>query len=344
MHIAFFAPAPLDLLTGGNVYNRRMIEEWRRAGHEVTTTGIEGRHPLADDEARAAAASAWETLREDAVPVLDNLVLPSFAPFAEDFAARRAVLLDHHPTGLEPGLPAADAAALLEIEKQIVPRFHRVVAPSRTIADTLIRDFGASEARLAVIMPGTDDAERSHGSGGPGVHVLSIGSLIPRKGHDVLLRALARLFDLDWRLTIAGSPRLDPACADNLRVLAGELGIADKVRFRGELTGVPLAELWDSADLFALATRYEGFGMVVAEALRRGLPAVVGDGGAAGALLTPETGAICPVDDVAQTSKALRHLIFDAALRREMSDAAWRAGRALPGWKAQADAFAALLT
>lgn len=343
MRIAFFAPAPLDLLTGGNVYNRRMIDEWRGAGHEATATGIGGRHPLADDRARAEAAAAWAAMAADAVPVLDNLVLDSFAPLADQLAERRAVLLDHHPTGLEPGLDVADAAALIEIEKQLIPRFRRIVVTSETTAKTLMKDFGATDAQLATVIPGVDAAPRSQGSVGEAVHVLSIGSLIPRKGHDVLLRAMARLFDLDWRLTIAGTSRIDPACADALRVLAGELGIAEKVTFLGETTGAPLAKLWNSADIFALATRYEGFGMVIAEALKHGLPVVVGDGGAAGALLTPETGAVCPVDDVDQTSKALRRMIFDTDLRHDMSDAAWLAGQKLPGWKAQADAFAALL-
>ena len=343
MRIAFFAPAPLDLLTGGNVYNRRMIAEWQSAGHEVAATGIGGIHPLADDAARAAAAAAWAAMPADAVPVIDNLVLASFAPLADQLTTRRAVLLDHHPTGLEPGLDAAMAAALVEIEKQLIPHFRRIVVTSATTAKTLLTDFGACEAQLATVIPGTDDAPRSQGSGGETVHVLSIGSLIPRKGHDVLLRAMARLFDLNWRLTIAGTARLDPACADTLRVLASELGITEKVTFLGETTGKPLAKLWNSADIFALATRYEGFGMVIAEALKHGLPVLVGNGGAAGALLTPETGAICPVDDVDQTSKAMRRLIFDTDLRREMSDAAWLAGQKLPGWKTQADAFAALL-
>jgi len=343
MRIAFFAPAPLDLLTGGYVYNRRMIVEWQAAGHQVTITGLTGTHPLADDAARDSARQAWAAMAEDAVPVIDNLALPSFAPLAAELAARRAVLLDHHPTGLEPGLSAEDAAALIAIETQLLPHFHRVVATSDTTAATIAKDFGVARERLSIIIPGTDDAARSQGSGGEIVHVLSIGSLIPRKGHDILLRAMARLFDLDWRLTIAGTARLDPACAEHLKALAGELGIAEKVTFLGETTGAPLAKLWNSADIFALATRYEGFGMVIAEALKRGLPVVVGNGGAAGALIRPEYGAVCPVDDVDQTSKALRRLIFDTRLRHDMAEAAWIAGQDVPGWKTQADAFAALL-
>ena len=343
MRIAFFLPAPLDLLTGAQVYNRRMIAEWRAAGHEVSVHAVVGKHPLADDEARTAAATAWAELPNDARPVIDNQVLPSLAPLAHDLALRRAVVLDHHPTGLEPGLSPTDAASLIAIETELLPLCHRVVVPSKTIAATLVERFGVAHETCAVITPGTDDAPRATGSSGKTVHVLSIGSLIPRKGHDVLLRALARLFDLNWHLTIAGSARLDPDCAAALPSLAAELGIAERVRFLGEMTGTPLAALWDSADLFALATRYEGFGMVIAEALKRGLPVAVTKGGAAGDLIGPECGVVCPVDDIDQLSKALRRLIFDTDLRREMSTAAWKAGLDLPGWAAQAAAFAEIL-
>jgi glycosyltransferase involved in cell wall biosynthesis len=115
------------------------------------------------------------------------------------------------------------------------------------------------------------------------------------------------------------------------------------VTFQGEMSGAPLAELWLHADIFALATHYEGYGMVVAEALKRGLPVAVCGGGAAGALITAETGVICPPGDVDQLSKSLRRLIFDTRLRASLADAAWIFGQTLPDWQAQADDFAAAL-
>lgn len=224
-----------------------------------------------------------------------------------------------------------------------MPMARSVIVTSTTTAETLVSDFAVEAGRIVTVEPGSDDAPRSAGSGTARINLLSIGSLIPRKGHDILLRAVARLFDLDWHLTVAGSARHDPETAASLWQLAKTLDIADRVTFEGELTGAPLAQLWLAADIFALATHYEGYGMVIAEALKHGLPVAVCGGGAAGALVTPQTGVVCPPGDIDQMSKALRRLIFDRALRQTMSDAAWDAGAALPGWPAQAERFAQAL-
>ena len=198
---------------------------------------------------------------------------------------------------------------------------------SEATGERLAADFGVDQDRIKVVVPGTDDAPRSIGSGGPGCNILSIGTLVPRKGHDVLLRALARLFDLDWQLTIVGSPERDPVYARSLVALVEELGITRPVRFAGEVVGDALEALWQRADVFALATHWEGYGMAIAEALKRGVPVAVTDGGAAGRLVTPEAGVVCPVGDRVNLSKALRRLIFGAALRREWRRPPGRSGR-----------------
>ena len=200
-----------------------------------------------------------------------------------------------------------------------------------------------NEARHIIRIAGTAAAPRSTGSGGPHTAILSVGTLVARKGHDRLLRALARLSDLDWRLTIVGGAGRDPAHAGALRALAEQLGIAGRVTFAGEADTATLDSLWRGADIFALATQWEGYGMAIAEALKHGLPVAVTAGGAAGALVSPASGTVCAPDDEATLSKSLRRMIFDTDLRREMAEAAWKEGQTLPDWPIQVGKFAAAL-
>ena len=336
MHLSLIVPAPFEQVSGGYSYDRRMVAEQRAAGIGVDVVELAGRFPLADDRARDAACAAWDALGESSRPIIDGLALPAFAGLEDALAAHGAMGLIHHPTALETGFSEADRESLRRIEQRLYGRLYRVIVTSEATADRLASDFGVDRARIVVVVPGTDDAPRSTGSGGPGCAILSVGTLVPRKGHDMLLRALARLFDLDWHLTIVGSPRRDPAHAAALEALAHELDVAPRVRFAGEVTGNALEALWQRTDLFSLATWFEGYGMAVAEALKRGVPVAVCSGGAAAALVEPEAGVVCEPGDHVQLSKALRRLIFSRDLRAAMGEAAWQIGQKLPDWKTQA--------
>ncbi|MFC7476803.1 glycosyltransferase family 4 protein [Dankookia sp. GCM10030260] len=342
MKLALLVPGPFDTISGGYIYDRRIVEGLRALGQEVQVVQLAGRHPLPDAAAKDAARAALAALPEDVRPVIDGLGLPAFAPLADDLVRRRAIGLIHHPTALEHGAPQEDREALRGIERDLFSRLARLIATSPHTAERLAADFGVPPGRIGIVEPGTDPAERSSGSGGPGVAILAVGTLVPRKGHDVLLRTLAGLPDLDWTLTIAGGAR-DAVHAHGLQALAEELAIAQRVTFAGELPAAALEDAYRRADIFALATWWEGYGMAAAEAMARGLPLAITAGGAIADLVPMEAGAVSPPGDVVSLTKALRRMIVDTEMLREMAAASWAAGQALPRWADRAGAFAAEL-
>ena len=335
MQVSLIVPGPLATVSGGHTYDRRMVNGLRALGHEVRVVELDGRLPDPDQASIYAARTTWAGLPADSVRLIDGMALQAFG----GLPLHQVTALVHHPASLETGLPDEEGHRLHATDVAMFRELPRLVVTSDQTAHRLIRDFGTPAERIRVIIPGIDDLPRSAGSPGPGCQILSVGALIPRKGHDVLLRALSRLLDLDWVLTIAGSADRDPRHASRLRALGEELRIADRLRFVDNVSEA----VWTAADMFALTSYFEGYGVAIAEAMRRGLAVAVTNVGAVPALVTPESGVVCAPGDVEQLSKAMRRLIFDRPLLRHMTDAAWRCGQSLPSWNEQAARLAAVL-
>lgn len=308
---------------GGAAYVAAMAAAMAAAGHQVAL--LEGPAP---------------DLPPGAAPVIDTMLLPALLPRLDALVAADAVALVHH-LGAAAGQDEAARRAAHEMERSALPRFRRVVATSAPVATRLAAEFGVPEPHI--LLPGVADLPRSDGPAAESVQILSVGVLTPRKGHDRLLRAMARLTDLDWHLTIAGDARRNPVHAAAIEALIEALQLGGRATVLRNPDPAVLGTAWDQAGLFALATSWEGYATAVAEALRRGIPAVVTQGGESGTLLTQDCGAVCALDDPATLGKCLRRLLFDRALRLDMAEQAWRVGQALPGWAEQARGLETIL-
>lgn len=323
-------PGDLDTPTGGYGYDRRLITELGALGWEVSLLRLSGRFPEAGPEERAEVAArlaAWP----DGAPVLIDGLAFGAAPdaMAREAARLRLVALVHHPLGDESGLEPGTRRRLLEDERRALEAAAAVVVTSPATGRRLAEGFGVAPERITVAPPGTDRAARAPGGNTP-PRILSVGSLIPRKRHDALIDALAMLADLDWEARIIGSDRLDPGCAEGLRARVAEQGLERRIAIVGALADTRAA--MERADIFALASEYEGYGMAFAEAMAQGLPVVACRAGAIADLVPEAAGALVPPGDTQALAAALRRLITDRKWRADRAEAAWQAGQALPDW------------
>lgn len=341
--VHFIVPGPIDQRTGGYGYDRRIVAALQALGRTVRVIELDGQFPLSCDIARTSAAEALDCMPDGAVAVIDGLALPAFGPTLSRHARRITVVaLVHHPLALETGLSERARSSLRCIERDLFAQTDGIVTTSAATAG-LLADFCVASETISVVLPGTDPAPRASGSMGAAVQLLCVGTVIPRKGHALLVDALANCAALDWRLLCLGSLDRDAETVFAVQQRIAAHDLTDRITLAGEADAKTLAAAYAAADIFVLASAFEGYGMAFAEALARGLP-VVGSGDGAVRDTVPETaGIIVPVGDRAALAAALTRVIEDPALRGRLAGGAHAAGQMLPDWVLAGHAFAAAL-
>lgn len=341
-------PGPIDQRTGGYIYDARIVDGLRRLGWRVTVHELEGRFPDGDAAARAGLSGVLERLPDGARVVLDGLAMGGLpAPVHASAGRLRLVALAHLLLADETGLDGPQRERYAATERAALAGCAGVVATSEYTA-ARVAALGVPADAVRVVLPGTDPAPLARGPGPDDPpRILCAATVTPRKGQDVLVEALAQLDDLGWSCVCAGSLTRAPAFARAVRRQVREAGLAARIEFPGECGAAEMEAQYAASSLFVLPSHFEGYGMVLTEALARGLPVVSTTGGAIPHTLPPEAGILVPPGDAAALAAALRPLLADgdgsaaaaAARRARLAAAARRHAAGLPDWAAAAEAF-----
>jgi glycosyltransferase involved in cell wall biosynthesis len=338
-------PGSLEQRTGGSIYDRRVIEALREDGWWVEVLEWPATFPFPNEDDRLQAAASLAAVPDGALTVIDGLALGTLPGLARREKDRlRLVGLVHHPLALETGLSPMMATTFAAEEQDALTSVRAVIVTSETTAAIVEGAFGVPGEKITVAHPGVDKPKPRREERRPGpVRIFSLGSISPRKAHHVLVEALARIEDLDWTCVIAGNLEREPEAAEALIGQIAMLGLGDRVALVGEVDAEQAAELYADADLFALASVYEGYGMVFAEAQTHGLPIVATTGGAIPEAVGEGAGLLVPPGDAPAFAEALRLLITDPERRAAFAAGSRAVGAALPGWNRTAALIAEAL-
>jgi glycosyltransferase involved in cell wall biosynthesis len=332
--VRFVVPDGIDDPTtpsGGNVYDRRLCQELVRSGWTVEELAVSGARD-------ATVAGILGGVPDGAVALVDGLVALAApgAVLAETDRLRVVVLL-HMPFGeRDPEVRGR--------ERQLLSATSAVVTTSEWSRGWVLYHYGLRPWRVHVARPGTDHAAPRGGSESGG-RLLCVAAVTRDKGHDVLIEALARVLDLPWRLTCAGSLSRERDVAEQRQRACA--GLAGRVTWTGALSREELGKAYAEADALVLASRAESWGMVVTEALAHGLPVLATDVGgvreALGSSRAGRPGLLVPEGDVTALSMAVRHWLEDHELRAVLREAARERRTTRRGWAETAASVAPVL-
>jgi glycosyltransferase involved in cell wall biosynthesis len=326
VRLRLVVPPDVDQPTGGNVYDLALARELARAGHVVEIV-------------RCRSAELSDVVRRpwDGSTLIDGLLA---CPSPDAMEGSGAAVLVHMPLAWDPALSPAHAAELDAREARTLRGASAVVATSAWSAADLGRRHGLDA--VAVARPGVDPAPVVDGSEPP--LLVQVAALLPHKDQLAVVAALGRSADLAWRARLVGSVDRDPSYAATVRAAVQAAGLGGRI----EIAGARHRDAaWQGADLALLPSRAEAFGLVVTEALARGVPAVVSAGGAEEALRTGADGelpgVVVPPGDVDALADTVRGWLVDASYRDVLRGRALARRAGLDGWDVTASQVVAAL-
>ncbi|ELZ46305.1 hypothetical protein C464_10838 [Halorubrum coriense DSM 10284] len=353
MRVALVLAGDIESESGGFYYDRRLRDRLRERGHAVEVASL----PRGSYRRRLApnlrARRLAERLSGFDVVVEDGLAHPSVL-----LANRRidapVVALVHMiawraraATGESPDASGTVERARSGLSRRLAAaverRFLRSVDAAVYNAEETRRDAAGlgGPRRSAVAPPAGDRFDplvsaseiEARARDGP-LEVTFLGNVVPRKGLDVLVDALARLdrSESDWRLTVVGDRTIAPDHVERVADAVAAAGVGDRVRFVGRLDDDAVATRLRETHVLAVPSRYEPFGMVYLEAMGFGcVPLATTAGGAGEFVRDGESGVLAPPGDSRAVAAALRDLDDRDRLAR-MGVAARRDYEARPGW------------
>lgn len=347
--ICFAYPGDLNTATGGYVYARRMMQALTEQGWLVCPLALGDGFPLPTVATCEQALDRLKDVPRGHLLVIDGLALGVLPQAAQQLhqLGRPFTALVHHPLAREAGITVDRAEQLHQSEHDALKCASGVIVTSAETARTVAKDFDLLLKNIVVAYPGTDRPSQAPSMVSAPTkrpkRLLSVGSFVPRKGFDVLIQALAPLTALEWQLNIVGDNTRDLATTEYIQKLIQLHHLQDRIECTGAVDQETLLDHYANADIFVLASLYEGYGMAFAEALAAGLPIVGTTGGAIPDTVPCTAGILVEPGNITAFSHAIKQLLTHDALYEQLKQGALVCANELPTWEQSATIFAQAL-
>lgn len=344
MKVAFLIDGPLDQVSGGYLYDARLVETLRNSGHRVEIVSL----PQGSYLRRLASPfdrAVFDRLARCGADVIveDELSHPGL--LALNARLRRGgttpiIALVHHLRCSEPA-PRALRAVFALLERRYLHGVDGFIFNSQATRRVVQAMVGDAQPAVVATPAGDrfrsrltegDVRRRAHASGP--LRLLFLGNLVRRKGLTTLLEALAARPAPSAVLAVAGDGRFEPTFAAAAKRLAERLGLTHGVEWLGPLYESALAERLAASQVLVVPSAYEGFGIAYLEGMAFGLPAIGGsDGGASEVIHDGENGFLVRPGDVTSLAERLRRLADDRLQLETLSLKALHTFRTHPTWR-----------
>lgn len=344
MRLGLIIYGDLNTVSGGYLYDRKLVTHLREQGDEIILFSLPWRHYLAHLRDNLSGVLLTR-LQQSSLDLLlqDELNHPSLVWLNRRLRARVPypfVSIVHHLRCSE-AHPPLQNGLYRQVERHYLQGMDAFIFNSNTTRQAVTSLLG--DSRPAVVAYPAGDrwpiqvtaAKVVARANIPGpLRLLFVGNLIPRKGLHVLLAALASIPQHLWQLQVVGSETVDRRYTARIRAQVRRLGLSQGIVFSGILDDTALQQAYLHSHVLAVPSRYEGFGIVYLEAFGFGLPVIATMAGGAVEIVRDQVnGYLIAPDDVSTLHRCLQQLIFDRTQLARLGTAALQTYQNHPTWK-----------
>ena len=348
----FIVPGPLERPTGGSIYNLHLVRHFEQHEFRVEVVSIPDL-PYVAGLAMGIILSPWLLLKtlllKPDVVIEDAWAHPPLILFNLLTARSRLVLIVHTIRWHDPisaakligskfeGTALRSARLIIAVSGFVKREVERLTGSSIPIVVARPGSGGACQNALGEL-PKNDEglfirSGKANEKEKP-LRLLFAGSCIQQKGLEEMIEAMALVRDLPLLLDLAGRWDIESRFNRNLLKLIDSLDLKERVAFHGLVGSQTLARLYTSADIFVFPSRYEGYGIVLAEAMKAGLPIIVANNGPVAEIVTNnENALIVPTRDPNALAGAIRKLAEDSEMRERFGRRSRDLAEHLPSWR-----------
>ena len=321
-----------SVISGGNLYNQRMVEGLKDKGAKVTFIPLK-RFPFPQNDDVEELRSHLEHIDDKSLVVLDSLVLGAVPDLIQTYSRQLKIIgLIHLPLHLDIHHQEKIREKFRLQELQCFNQVFSLVVPSAFTRDRLT-GMGIQGSKIEVIRPGQDRPVTCRKYPQKPENLLCVSNISRRKRQLDLLKGLSDLKHLDWNLTLCGNTGFDPEYFESLRLLIEKADLGERVKFTGQLHHQELTTYYKQADLFVFPSDFESHPMVLAEAMAYKLPVVASQNGANEVILPPEITRFFRTGDVQELGKILHELMTLKSSYKNLTDACKTLKINLPDWE-----------
>lgn len=321
MKIGFVIYGSLDTISGGYLYDRKLVEYLRSKGDQVDIISIPWRNYLfhLSDNLSFRLPGGYDILIED------ELNHPSLLAANAGKRTFPVISLVHHLRSSEQ-YPRLEREFYRAIETNYLHSVDGFIFNSDTTRKVVTTIVGPG-TQSVLAYPPTDrfgtaissEFVQARSFSNNGLRIVFLGNVIPRKGLSTIIEAMHKLKE-KITLNVIGSMSVDPAYAEKMRQMTIDYGLGEKITFHGALDQTGIEPVLRHSNLMVVPSSYEGFGMVYLEGMCFGLPAVGSTLGAAGEIIeTGKTGYLITPGDSEGLSEILNKMVEDRLLLNELS-------------------------